>query len=90
MLSRLHWAKGARRKQCMMPACKRDSLLGSAWCRKHLRQQLESARKLLRTWRILSARQNAIVMAKINRTLQRMLAIEAEKLAEKLENEGKQ
>lgn len=74
----------------MMRPCKRDALLGSAWCHKHLRQQLEAARKLLRTWRILSPRQSAIVMAKINRTLERMLALEAEKLAERADNEGKQ
>jgi hypothetical protein len=29
-------------------------------------------------------------MAKINRTLERMLALEAEKLAERADNEGKQ
>jgi len=74
----------------MMQPCKRDSLLGSVWCHKHLWQQLEGARKLLRTWRILSPRQSAIVMAKINRTLERMLAVEAERLAEKLDNEGGQ
>lgn len=45
-------------------------MAGGTWCLDHLRESLEAARKLLATWRVLSPRQNAIVMAKINRTIE--------------------
>lgn len=74
----------------MMAPCKRDALLGCAWCRRCLKRQLEAARRLLKIWRILSTRQNAIVMAKINRTIERMQIAELEAYAERADREGGQ
>jgi predicted Fe-S protein YdhL (DUF1289 family) len=82
--SKVRWPASSRPKQCMMHECKRPAMDGGAWCFDCLRLQLEAARKLLSTWRVLSKRQSAIVMAKINKTVERLVSEAVERRNEKL------
>ncbi len=82
--SKVKWPSHTRSKPCIMHECKRPAMDGGAWCFDCLRLQLEAARKLLSTWRVLSSRQSAIVMAKINKTIEKLVDEGVERRNEKL------
>lgn len=82
MRSKIKWPNKRHDKPCVMHGCKRSAMRGGAWCFQCLKENLESARRLLRTWRVTSKRQDAILMAKVNKTVAGLHVLELEDRAE--------
>jgi hypothetical protein len=77
--TKVRWDAKKTPRRCLMHECKANSMEGGSWCYEHLLSNLESARKLLKTWRVLNVRQSRIVMSKINKIVEALRSGELER-----------